>query len=467
MLRFVMGFLLDPSISKKVQKMRSRVRWGAKAITAQAIDQTRLGIADGLASSSAFSFLVIGDSGIGPQSFGHPQREVADYLTTQMDDCRFLLHMGDVVYRMGSPDQYPANFIEPYREWLVEGDRTDYRRLNFCKPFLAVPGNHDYYNLPFPYGLLVASLRPLREYFKVPITQNVSLRGSATGDTYARAFIDYLQDRPQSQLATHLAQHYTTATETGRALTYEPGKFTRLPNRYYQFRYGNIDFFGLDSSTFNLPVEIDGAQVLSAAQPWQDLPANLDWTQLFWLRDRLIASHQNSAVRGRIVYLHHPPYVTEATKYDGTICLSVRRHLRWVLDAVAARLDENALPLADLVLSGHAHCFEYLRTMETHHGDRHLNWIIAGSSGARLRPQHAETIISETAGVEQRVIAKSQLYIGRQGAGADTRWPYSFLRIDVADDSDRLRLVIRPFITELHHDTWTRSEFAPLILSSI
>ncbi|MEM6835812.1 MAG: metallophosphoesterase [Cyanobacteria bacterium P01_C01_bin.120] len=462
-----MGFLLDPPIAKKVQKMRSRVRWGAKEIAAAAIDQTRLEIANGLASSSAFSFLVIGDSGIGPQPFGHPQMEVANYMAAQMADSQFLLHMGDVVYQMGSPDQYPTNFIEPYQEWLVEGDRADYRRLTFRKPFLAVPGNHDYYNLPFLYGLLVASLRPLRQYFKVPITKNVSLRGSATGDTYARAFIDYLRDQPQSQLAAHLAQHYTTVTETGRALTYEAEKFTRLPNRYYQFRYGNIDFFGLDSSTFNRPVEIDGAQVLMAEQPWHNLPINLDWAQLFWLRDRLIASHQNPAVRGRIVYLHHPPYVTEATKYGGTICHSVRRHLRWVLDAVAAQLDQNAVPLLDLVLSGHAHCFEYLRTMETGHSDRHLNWIIAGGSGAKVRSQHTETTISESYGVEQRVIAKSQLYIGRHGTGKDTRWPYSFLRIDIADaDSERLRLVVRPFITELHHDAWTQSEFAPLILTS-
>ena len=182
--------------------MRSRVRWGAKAVQTQGIDQTRLSIADGLATTSAFSFLVIGDSGFGPQPFGHPQRELAEYLATQMPDCRFLLHTGDVVYQMGSPDQYPANFIEPYREWLVGGeacDRLSYRHLTFRQPFLPVPGNHDYYNLPWPYGYLVAALRPLRQYWQVPGTQSVSLRGSVTGDTYARAFIDYLKDLPNGR----------------------------------------------------------------------------------------------------------------------------------------------------------------------------------------------------------------------------------------------------------------------------
>lgn len=465
-----MGLLLDPSIALKIQRMRSRVRWATRPIQSLGIDQTRLSIADGLASSSAFSFVVIGDSGFGPQPFGHPQREVADYLATQMADSCFLLHTGDVVYQMGSPDQYPANFIEPYKAWLVGGERCDrlsYRNLTFRKPFLAVPGNHDYYNLPFPYGLLVAAIRPLRKYFKVPVTENVSLRGSATGDTYARVFLDYLKDIANGQLADHLEQYYTTDTETGRALTYRSGEFTRLPNRYYQFRYGNIDFFGLDSSTFNRPVEVDGAQVLEADSPWRELPLDLDWEQLFWLRDRLVDSLTNPQVRGRVVFCHHPPYVTEATKLNETACLSVRRHLRWVLDAVETRLGENLPePLINLVLSGHAHCFEYLRTVETGHADRNLNWIICGGSGARLRSQHAETTVQEKKGGDLHTVAKSQLFIGRQGTGAEARWPYSFLRVDVQmnESTKHPNFVVRPFIAELHQETWTRSEFTPLML---
>ena len=465
-----MGFLLDPSISLKVQKMRSRVRWKARSIQNAKVDQTRLEITDGLADTSAFSFLVIGDSGFGPQPFGHPQREVAKYLATQMEDCRFLLHTGDVVYQMGSPDQYPANFIEPYREWLVGGeqcDRLSYRDLTFRKPFLAVPGNHDYYNLPFLYGWLVAAARPLRRYGNIPITENVSLRGSATGDTYARAFLDYLKDVPQGHVARHLKQHYTTPTETGWALTYRPGEFTRLPNRYYQFRYGNIDFFGLDSSTFNRPVETDGAHALLTEEPWRDLPTDLDWAQLFWLRDRLVASLSTPQVNGRILFLHHPPYITETTKLNETACLSVRRHLRWVLDAVVQRLGaDSPQPILDLILSGHAHCFEYLRTTETGHADRNLNWFVCGGSGARLRPQHSQTTVQERNGSALKIVAKSQIYIGRQGSGADTRWPYSFLRIDVkpSDVSDRPQFVIRPLIAEFYQDEWTSSAFAPLMV---
>ncbi|MHC5832871.1 MAG: metallophosphoesterase, partial [Nostoc sp.] len=34
----------------------------------------------------------------------------------------------------------------------------------------------------------------------------------------------------------------------------------RLPNRYYTFRYGGIDFFALDSNTFNTPSPLPATQ---------------------------------------------------------------------------------------------------------------------------------------------------------------------------------------------------------------
>jgi 3',5'-cyclic AMP phosphodiesterase CpdA len=349
----------------------------------------------------------------------------------------------------------------------VGGDRPDwlhYRQLLFRKPFLAVPGNHDYYNMPWPYGLIVAATNPLRRVFQGPVTTPVSLRGSASGDAYARVFLDYLKDLSPAQLNAHLHRHYTTTTDTGKALTYQPGEFTRLPNRYYHFRYGGIDFLGLDSSTFHRPVEVDGYPVLAADRPSPDLPADLDWEQLFWLRDRLAASHANPQVRGRIVFLHHPPYVTESSKLHETACLSVRRHLRWVLDAVTQRLGPQANhPIVDLVISGHAHCFEYLRTLDTGHADRHLNWIICGGSGARLRTQHADKIVCEGQGHHPPIVAKSQIFLGRQGSGSTARLPYSFVRIDV-QAGDRPQWLVRPFLVEPQQETWVRSEFAPLML---
>ena len=54
-------------------------------------------------------------------------------------------------------------------------------------------------------------------------------------------------------MENHLDLHYTVKSHTGVCLRYQPGNLTRLPNRYYTFRYGGIDFFALDSNTFNTP----------------------------------------------------------------------------------------------------------------------------------------------------------------------------------------------------------------------
>jgi hypothetical protein len=64
----------------------------------------------------------------------------------------------------------------------------------------------------------------------------------------------------------------------------------------------------------------------------------VDDDQMLWLQEGLIASHRDPTVRGRILTLHHPPYVTEKTKYNQADTMAIRRRLRQVLDAVAAKL---------------------------------------------------------------------------------------------------------------------------------
>lgn len=87
-------------------------------------------------------------------------------------------------------------------------------------------------------------------------------------------------------------------------------------------------------------------------------------------------------------------------------------------------------PLVDLVLSGHAHCLEYLRTGNTGHADSHINWIICGGSGFSLRRQRREgpELMETFDGNEDstRKVARSLLYIGRSGRGSQKRRPYSF-----------------------------------------
>jgi len=462
----------DPPIDLKIAKMKERVRWQHPWLQNQGIDQTRLVLVeesldrpaavdqavaehtaidlaegenagdDRTASSSdppsqeAFSFLVIGDTGWGPQETAHPQRHIAQQMVPHLQDCRFTLHTGDVVYTTGSQDFYPQNFIHPYREWLVGGEQPGtiaYDRMIFRHPFFPTLGNHDYCHMPLAVGVAVQGLYSLFRVLGLPVRQNIGWRGSQQGDTYARAFIDYLQAwTTPEQLQQHLQQHYCSTTDTGRCLTYRPGQFTRVPNRYYSFVVGGVEFFALDSTTLNQwdPAAEDGL---------------CDPEQRQWLRDRLIRSWQNPQIRGRILFFHHPPYVTEATKWKRAETYAMRQSLRWVLDQVVAAIpDRGDRPIVDLILAGHAHCLEHLETGDTGHGDAHLHWWVCGGSGCSTRRQRREgPTLPEWPAITadwvpsldqtcDRDVAYSRLYIGKEGRGETQQERYSFLRIDVA-----------------------------------
>ena len=259
-----MEFVTDPPIAVKIQKMQQRIRWQDPAIVERGIDQTELVIDDGEADDPEFSFLAIGDSGSGSHRSHSPQRKIAEMMLGQMQDCRFVLHTGDVVYLVGAQEQYYKNFIEPYQEFLVGGERPRkiaFDQMTFKLPFLTVLGNHDYYDLPLVYGLLAQSTLPIRYLLRSKIDFDIGLRGSQQGKVYAQAFLDYLlRFKTPAELAQHLDQHYSAQGTVGKCLRYQPKAFTRQPNRYYQFRYSGIDFFALDSNTFNGPIPLSGGE---------------------------------------------------------------------------------------------------------------------------------------------------------------------------------------------------------------
>jgi len=524
-----MKFVSDPPIDVKIRKMKQRVRWLEPSLVEREIDQTRMVLDDGLEDSPDFSFLVVGDSGAGPHQSHNPQRQIAELMLEHRDDCRFLLHTGDVIYLVGSSEFYSENFIKPYREFLVGGEqpnRIAYDQMVFNKPFLPVPGNHDYYDLPFFYGLMAQSTLPLRRMFRLKLDFSVGWHGSGQGNAYARAFLDYLLAFEDStQLGRHLDSYYTAKTDTGRCLSYQPGHFTRLPNRYYTFRSGGIDFFALDSSTFNDPlplpatkegdayrreletrlkkIEQQRLQILEESTQLNperpedaeilddkrtklehleetklDIEKQLtskkepvtDTEQLDWLKQRLIESWNTDSVRGRVIYLHHPPYVTEATKWYQAQTLAIRDRLRQVLDAVADTVGNAAKgrPLVDLILSGHAHCLEYLRTTDTGHADSNLNWIVCGGSGYSLRRQKSDgaeltETWENTEGRHTLLVAKSLLFVGRNGQGSQKRRPYSCLRIDVRDGTPP-KFNVQPLIAERFQQQWNSNDIEPFTI---
>ncbi|MBC6429341.1 metallophosphoesterase [Nostoc sp. HG1] len=523
-----MKLISDPPIPVKIQKMKERVRWMHPSFVQRGIDQTCMVIDDRREDSPEFSFMVIGDSGTQSHYRQHPQRKVAELMLTQRDDCSFVLHTGDVIYVVGSQEYYSTNFIEPYREFIVGGDNPKdipYDRMVFNLPFLPVPGNHDYYDVPLMYRLFTGTTSSLRRLLRYKDIE-IGWHGSYQGNAYARAFMDYTgaMSSPQ-ELERHLDQHYTAKTDTGRCLRYEPGQFTRLPNRYYTFRYGGIDFFALDSNTFNTPsplpatqegeiyrrqlqkrrqeIDQEELQILGIcerlnpdkptdAEQLDELSAKLDqineikidiekqlashkmpaidFEQLEWLRSRLIESWNTSEVRGRVIFFHHPPYVTEATKWNQGQTLAVRHRLRWVFEQVAETLGSliKERPIVDLILNGHAHCLEHLCTTDTGFADSHINCIISGGSGHRPRYQRQEgtelmETFTEIANKPTRKVADSKLFVGRHDYNLQKRLPYSCVRIDVLDGSPP-KFIIRPLVTERVGGEWCNRELKPFVI---
>jgi hypothetical protein len=513
-----MEFIIDPPIPVKIQKMKERVRWLHPSFVQRGIDQTSMVIDDENSDNPEFSFMVIGDTGTRSVDERHPQRQIAELMLPHLNTCSFVLHTGDVIYVVGSHEYYQTNFIEPYREFLEGGEkfkRIPYNRMVFKVPILPVLGNHDYYDVPLMSRVFAGSTLLLRRLLRHKDFE-IGWHGSYQGDAYAQAFLDYSKAiASHKQLENHIDRHYTAKTNTGRCLRYEPGHFTRLPNRYYTFRYGGIDFFALDSNTFNEPsalpateegevtrralekrqheIEQEELQILSAwnqlkpdtpeaAEKLDVLKAklnqideikidiekqlephnipNTDFEQLNWLRDRLIESWNTDEVRGRIIYFHHPPYVTEATKWHQAQTLAVRRNLRSVFNQVANTLGSltQGRSIVDLILNGHAHCLEHLRTTDTGYADSHINCIISGGSGHLPRRQRDEgselmETFHDVAGIDTRKIAVSQLFIGRNGYGVNQRLPYSFARIDVQDGCPP-KFTVTPFVAERFLGEW-------------
>ncbi|MEO0542084.1 MAG: metallophosphoesterase, partial [Cyanobacteria bacterium P01_A01_bin.105] len=197
----------------------------------------------------------------------------------------------------------------------------------------------------------------------------------------------------------------------------------------------------------------------------------LDVEQLNWLRDGLIASWQDPDARGRILFFHHPPYVTEATKWAQGQTLAVRRNLRNVLTAVQGEIGPPAQfspprPLVDLVITGHAHCLEHLQTGANQLADAHIDYIVCGGSGYSLRRQRTHGLeIKEGVGRQVQTVATSRRYIGRMGHGSDKRRPYSCLRVEVRAGNPPV-FVAQPVVAEKAHHQWKTYRDAPLDLQA-
>ncbi|TXS51794.1 metallophosphoesterase [Streptomyces sp. uw30] len=102
---------------------RTRSRWVAQRTAAGAPADKVIRRDD----PDRFSFLVIGDTGEGDD----PQYAVVPGFLTAGQDTRFAVLASDVIYPVGSADDYGTKFFRPYQDYQA--------------PIYAIPGNHDWY----------------------------------------------------------------------------------------------------------------------------------------------------------------------------------------------------------------------------------------------------------------------------------------------------------------------------------
>lgn len=215
-----------------------------------------------------WSLLVLGDTGDSDRFGAHvsPQNAVATFMA---QDCgllqampqgdpiagapplstpaRMVLHTGDVNYLTGEQRLYDINFIDPYRAFQTP--QSHFHDLVFRVPFFPVPGNHDYYDLHgwvskvMTIGSWIGLSKVLTHFF-YRLNLSVPLGGSGIGEAYMKAFVDSDPESPQP-------------------LPYRLGQRTKIPNRYYQVRQGNVHCFALDSNSLDAPPP-------GAEDPWKE-----------------------------------------------------------------------------------------------------------------------------------------------------------------------------------------------------
>ncbi|MFD9981812.1 metallophosphoesterase family protein [Streptomyces massasporeus] len=156
-----------------------------------------------------FSFLVIGDTGEGDD----PQYAVVPGLLKTGQDTRFAVLASDVIYPVGSADDYDTKFFRPYR---------DYRA-----PIYAIPGNHDWYE-------------DLGGFMRVFCDDAPPLPPEPRPRPLTRAWLrSLLWHRARPDAGQHLAE--------ARALRSAPGQQAVQPGPYWAIDAGPVRIIGIDT----------------------------------------------------------------------------------------------------------------------------------------------------------------------------------------------------------------------------
>ncbi|MEW2812663.1 metallophosphoesterase [Streptomyces massasporeus] len=156
-----------------------------------------------------FSFLVIGDTGEGDD----PQYAVVPGFLKTGQDTRFAVLASDVIYPVGSADDYDTKFFRPYQ---------DYRA-----PIYAIPGNHDWYE-------------DLGGFMRVFCDDAPPLPPEPRPRPFTRAWLrSLLWHRPRPDAGQHLAE--------ARKLRSAPEQQAVQPGPYWAIDAGPVRIIGIDT----------------------------------------------------------------------------------------------------------------------------------------------------------------------------------------------------------------------------
>ncbi|MFJ6293704.1 metallophosphoesterase family protein [Streptomyces griseoviridis] len=224
---------------------RTRARWVAQreAAGAPADKVIRHEVPD------RFSFMVIGDTGEG----GDSQYAVVPGFLDVSRGTEFAVIASDVIYPVGSADDYDTKFFRPYQ---------DYRA-----PLYAIPGNHDWYE-------------DLGAFMRVFCDDTPPLGPEPAPRPPTRAWLrSLLWHRPRQDDGQHL--------DAARKLRSDDAQRTVQPGPYWAIDAGPVRLVGIDTG----------------------LLGTLDAAQGAWLREVSKGPRPKILITGSPLYVdgeHHP-----------------------------------------------------------------------------------------------------------------------------------------------------------------
>ncbi|MBK6426965.1 MAG: DUF308 domain-containing protein [Blastocatellia bacterium] len=149
---------------------------------------------EGVAGSTDFTFLVLGDTGEGDAS----QHSLRDRFLLEggRDDVKFMVISSDVIYPAGAMKDYEPNFYLPFK--------------GFRKPIYAIPGNHDWFG----------ALDAFNANFLEPDVARASIRARMDWDQIVTATAGHRADALVDE-AIRLRQEYRMGTGLQRGPFFE------------------------------------------------------------------------------------------------------------------------------------------------------------------------------------------------------------------------------------------------------